>query len=67
MLTVAHRLNTIINSDKIMMLDKGRSGEFGTPKELMANPNSEFNKYLEEIKKEQDTSLWSNKNFLYLI
>lgn len=57
MLTVAHRLNTIIASDKIMMLDKGRNGEFGTPKELKADPKSSFNTYLEEIKKEQETSL----------
>lgn len=57
MLTVAHRLNTIIASDKIMMLDKGRNGEFGSPKELMNDPKSGFNTYLEEIKKEEQTSL----------
>lgn len=54
MITVAHRLNTIIKSDQIMMLDQGKNAEMGSPKELMANPNSGFNKYLEDLKKEQE-------------
>jgi len=59
MITVAHRLNTIISSDRIMMLDKGKNAEMGSPKELMADPNSGFNKYLEDIKKEQEAPLTS--------
>jgi len=30
--TIAHRINTIINSDKVMVLDKGTNIEYGSPK-----------------------------------
>ena len=35
-LTVAHRINTIIDSDLIIVMDEGRVAEFGTPRELLA-------------------------------
>ncbi|KAJ2354347.1 Multidrug resistance-associated protein 1 [Coemansia sp. RSA 2673] len=35
-LTIAHRLETIMNSDRIIVMDKGTIAEIGTPKELLA-------------------------------
>lgn len=50
-LTIAHRLNTIIKSDKVLHLDKGRVLEFDSPRALMADENSHFSKLLKEKKR----------------
>lgn len=42
-IVVAHRLNTIIDSDLILVMDKGRLIEMDSPKNLLQNENSEFN------------------------
>ena len=39
-LTIAHRLSTVMNSDVILVLDKGRLVEQGTHSELLANNGS---------------------------
>jgi ABC-type multidrug transport system fused ATPase/permease subunit len=44
-------LNTIIKSDKVLVLDKGQTVEFDSPKALMNNPESTFAKYLKDLKK----------------
>ncbi|KAJ2789674.1 ATP-binding cassette transporter yor1 [Coemansia linderi] len=35
-LTIAHRLNTIMNSDRIIVMEKGEIAEIGSPQELIA-------------------------------
>lgn len=37
MITIAHRMNTIIQSDKVLILSQGEILEFGDPKLLMAD------------------------------
>ncbi|KAJ2518960.1 Multidrug resistance-associated protein 1, partial [Coemansia sp. RSA 1939] len=48
-LTIAHRLETIMNSDKIIVMDKGRVAEFGPPKELITQGG-----YFSELVKAND-------------
>ena len=42
LLTVAHRLNTIMDYDKVLVMDNGKAVEFGTPTDLLDAPNGVF-------------------------
>eukprot|EP00516_Mucochytrium_quahogii_P000716 CAMPEP_0203759528 /NCGR_PEP_ID=MMETSP0098-20131031/12567_1 /ASSEMBLY_ACC=CAM_ASM_000208 /TAXON_ID=96639 /ORGANISM=" , Strain NY0313808BC1" /LENGTH=1607 /DNA_ID=CAMNT_0050652537 /DNA_START=285 /DNA_END=5105 /DNA_ORIENTATION=+ len=50
MLTVAHRLTTIMDSDKVIVMGAGRVMEDDSPEELLKNPNSEFSKLVKQMK-----------------
>lgn len=39
---IAHRIQTIMKSDKILVLDKGKLAEYDTPSHLLFNPNGLF-------------------------
>ncbi|KAJ2229222.1 hypothetical protein EV180_001607, partial [Coemansia sp. RSA 518] len=49
-LTIAHRLNTIIDSDMILVVDGGCLAEYDTPQNLLENENSLFAKLVEEAR-----------------
>ena len=41
-LTIAHRLHTILDSTRVLVIDSGRVAEFDTPQSLLQDPNSIF-------------------------
>ena len=46
MIVIAHRINTIIQSDRVLVLSFGEIKEFDSPKNLMADEQSEFSKLI---------------------
>ncbi|KAK9085883.1 hypothetical protein Sjap_026294 [Stephania japonica] len=47
MLIIAHRLNTIIDCDRVLLLDAGQVLEFDTPEDLLLNETSAFSKMVQ--------------------
>lgn len=62
LLTIAHRLNTIMDYDVVLVVDKGKSAEFGTPAELLSNKDSIFSQLVESTGKESSVALRSMAN-----
>ncbi|KAJ8980199.1 hypothetical protein NQ317_003764 [Molorchus minor] len=47
-LTIAHRLNTIMDSDKVLVMDAGQAVEFNHPHLLLQKPDGYFMKMVKE-------------------
>ena len=47
-LTIAHRIHTVIDSDLILVFSEGRIIEYDTPLKLLENENSEFSRLIKE-------------------
>lgn len=50
-LTIAHRLNTIMDSDRVLVLDQGTIVEFDTPKALLEKKNGIFRALVDQSDK----------------
>lgn len=53
-LTIAHRINTVVNSDRILVLSKGEIAEFDSPQRLLEQESSVFAKLFKESGKVND-------------
>ncbi|KAK5808060.1 P-loop containing nucleoside triphosphate hydrolase protein [Linnemannia elongata] len=47
-LTIAHRLNTVIDYSRVLVLDHGEIKEFDTPANLLSRPDSVFSSMVDE-------------------
>ena len=57
MITIAHRLATVIDSDKIVVMEKGEAVEFAAPELLLADSASRFSRMLNELGPDMAASL----------
>lgn len=48
-LTIAHRLNTVVDSDRILVLDAGQAVEFDEAHELLQNEGGAFNEMVKAL------------------
>ncbi|GKZ00646.1 hypothetical protein MPSEU_001016800 [Mayamaea pseudoterrestris] len=56
-LTIAHRLNTIMDSDRVLVLDDGNVAEFDSPHALLQKDGSLFRAMVEKSKDAQSETL----------
>lgn len=50
MFIIAHRIQTVLDCDKICLMEYGKIAEFGTPKELIRTPGSKFAEIYQKLK-----------------
>ncbi|KAI1320456.1 hypothetical protein EDD11_000841 [Mortierella claussenii] len=47
-ITIAHRLNTVVDYHRILVMDQGQVAEYDTPSKLLSDPDSAFSKMVDE-------------------
>lgn len=52
-ITIAHRIDTILDSDKILVMSDGVVDEFAPPQELLDDETSTFSEIVRHAKSEQ--------------
>lgn len=65
-LTVAHRLNTIMDSDKVLVMDQGKMVEFDHPYILLQNKDGFLSKMIAETGKQNAVQLFTVAKENYL-
>jgi len=53
-LTIAHRLNTILDSDRVLVLDDGNVVEFDTPNNLLSKSDGLFKGMVDKSRAAKD-------------
>jgi ABC-type multidrug transport system fused ATPase/permease subunit len=56
-LTIAHRLDTIMDYDSVIVMDGGKAAEVGTPKELLEIPDGLFSRLVDSTGRESAIAL----------
>ncbi|KAM3966609.1 ATP-binding cassette subfamily C member 4 isoform 2-T2 [Aphomia sociella] len=65
-LTVAHRLNTIMDSDRVMVMDSGKLVEFDHPYNLLNKPDGYFTKMVKETSEKMSAQLYQIAKNTYI-
>ncbi|KAG0325521.1 hypothetical protein BGZ99_000575 [Dissophora globulifera] len=47
-ITIAHRLNTVIDYHRVLVMEQGQVAEYDTPRKLLSDSNSAFSKLVDE-------------------
>eukprot|EP01125_Pyxidicula_operculata_P021279 TRINITY_DN812_c2_g1_i1.p1 TRINITY_DN812_c2_g1~~TRINITY_DN812_c2_g1_i1.p1 ORF type:complete len:1539 (-),score=311.37 TRINITY_DN812_c2_g1_i1:20-4636(-) len=60
-LTIAHRINTILDSNRVLVLDQGKIVEFDAPQKLIQNQSSIFASLVKESEEQTKMALRDSK------